>query len=104
MEANLVKKHSNNIIKGIAVGVAGLALTGGACLLFKKIQQKRQKDRVLRTLTMLRKYLFPILNRMKEMREAFLQQLGGGLFLPGEVINHIINMGNSEFCSCFITT
>ena len=57
METNLVKKHSNNIIKGIAVGVAGFALTGGAYLLFKKIQQKRQKDSVLRTLTMLRKDL-----------------------------------------------
>lgn len=98
MEANLVKKHSNNIIKSIAIGVTGLALTGGAYLLYKKIQKKLQKDRVLRTFTMIRKELFPVINRMKTMRETFLQQLGGGSFLPAELIADIMEMGNSEIC------
>lgn len=104
MEANPVPNNSKSIIKYLAIGATGLALTGGAYLLYKKIEKKRQKDRVLRILKMIRKELFPILNHMKNMRETILEPLKGRTFLAVNAIDQIINMGNSEVCSCFITT
>lgn len=98
MEA--VHKDSNNILKSIAIGVTGLTLIGGSYLLFKRIQTKRQKDRILKTLTMIRRELFPIVNRMKRMHENYLKQTGERISEHEDFFAEVINLGNSEVCSC----
>ena len=65
MVTNPAPKNSNNTIKYIAIGFSGLALIGGAYQLLRGFKKKKQKDLILKTLTMIRRDLFPIANRMK---------------------------------------
>ena len=94
--ANPVHKANRNIMKYMAIGAAGLALLGGSYQLFKRRQQKKQKDRILKILQEIRKELFPILQRLKKLHDSLKRFLHMCL---SDEIEKARNSGNAKFSS-----
>ena len=94
--ANPVHKANRNIMKYMAIGAAGLALLGGSYQLFKRRQQKKQKDRVLKILQEIRKELFPIFQRLKKLHDSLKRFLY--VHLPEE-LEKARKSGNAKFSS-----
>lgn len=94
MEANPVPKTNRNIMKYLAIGVTGLAIAGGSYQFFKRVQRQRQKDRILKIFTEIRKELYPIYYRLTVMHNSMLESIAVGEFLPQYIADELLVSGN----------
>lgn len=102
METNPVPKTNRNIMKYLSLGVAGLAMIGGSYLLFKRVQNRRKKDFVLKIFQEIRKEMFPIVNRLKVMHDNALMRTGS-VALPQPIGYQLLMTGNSKIIFCYGT-